>query len=94
MNYWIIFGNWPFIPDSKYYFVGQRSKFVACTKCTLSFVPFVRISYRWGKPIRLLEVAIAAAATDFDETMHGNGTVNYGSNSGHTFATGDDDDFD
>jgi hypothetical protein len=49
-----------------------------------------RYSYRWGKPIRLLEVAIAAAAADFDETSTP-GTIHY---NGHTSTTGDEEDFD
>jgi hypothetical protein len=53
----------------------------------------VPISYRWGKPIRLLEVAIAAAAADFEEaTTHG--MITYNGNSGHISTTGDDVDFD
>ena len=48
------------------------------------------ISYRWGKPIRLLEVAIAAAAADFDET-----TSTHGTNQGHhASVTGDEEDLD
>lgn len=48
------------------------------------------ISYRWGKPIRLLEVAITAAAADFDET-----TSTHGTNQGHhASVTGDEEDLD
>ena len=52
------------------------------------------ISYRWGKPIRLLEVAIAAAAADFEETTT-HGTINFNGNGGQTSTDGSDDvDFD
>ena len=54
---------------------------------------YVINSYRWGKPIRLLEVAIAAAAADFEEsaTTTTHGTIHCN----HTSTTGDESvDFD